>query len=184
MFTTNVIIKSLTALLLVLPVGGYALGTLAASSADDDAPRQTIQLEQAAPSTAPAERGHHRHPGHQRGVTGSTTGTNAGSTGSTEPVSTAAEGAEDEATSEDVGDDSSGATRGGHVETIVPRYHESGESGGSEPGDDATTAATTDDGGGDDDQGDTRHADDEGSDDHGGDRQDDHHGADRDGGGR
>src|SRR6478752_2456049 len=45
--------KVLIGLALVVPMGAYVVGSLAASAADDPAPRQTIEIREPAPSPTP-----------------------------------------------------------------------------------------------------------------------------------
>src|SRR6478735_11421110 len=47
--------KILLGLALVVPVGAYVVGSLAASAADDPAPRQTIQIQEPDPTPAPSK---------------------------------------------------------------------------------------------------------------------------------
>lgn len=55
MWTTKLVLKVLVGLAIVLPLGAYAVGAIAASAADDPAPRQTIQLEEpTTPTSTPA----------------------------------------------------------------------------------------------------------------------------------
>jgi hypothetical protein len=48
--------KVLAGLALVVPMGAYVVGSLAASAADDPAPRQTIQIREPAPTPTPTPR--------------------------------------------------------------------------------------------------------------------------------
>lgn len=136
------LLKVFVALALVLPLGGFVAGSLAASSADDPAPQDTIIIQRSDPSSGPGTHEPSRSPRHDASTEpGDDDGDDDVRVASPDPGEVDDVGDDHgEDVGEDVGDDHGGARGDDGVDNSGPGSVSSGSddsgSGGSGGGGD------------------------------------------------